>query len=312
MNTEVNDMFFRAPGKLLITGEYVVLHGAEAFSLPVRFGQSLSVRPVSGSPALIWNTMVDNKLWFEATLSIPDFVIGNTTDFPTAQALRTLLLNARFFNPGFLLKAERLEANSEVDYDISWGLGSSSSLTVNIARWAGIDPFQLHFRTYTGSGYDVASAYSGRPLIYSLKEKAPEYMEINFDPPFKDHLWFVYLGKKKSSSEAIAKFEKSRKKNMGDEIERISYITREIVKSTDIVKFTGLLQEHDRIISGLVGSIPLTEKMFRDFNGYAKYLGAWGGDFAMLVSSSSNEYVSSWLKKKDFKIWFPSHEIITL
>ena len=33
-------------GKLLLTGEYVVLDGAEALAVPTRFGQNLTVKQV--------------------------------------------------------------------------------------------------------------------------------------------------------------------------------------------------------------------------------------------------------------------------
>jgi hypothetical protein len=35
---------FYSNGKLLLTGEYVVLDGAEALALPTRFGQNLKVK----------------------------------------------------------------------------------------------------------------------------------------------------------------------------------------------------------------------------------------------------------------------------
>lgn len=310
MNSITNEIFFRSPGKLLITGEYLVLHGAEALSLPVSFGQSLRIKPVQGLPALLWKTIVVNKIWFEASLSIPELNIINTSNTSIALNLRTLLLNTRHFNPDFLTKNERLEAISELDYDISWGLGSSSSLTVNISRWAGINPFDLHFKTFDGSGFDVASCLAAKPIVYRLKNKLPEYNELNFKPPFMDKIWFVYLELKKNTSSAIKTFKKSRKNILNNDIEKISNITRNIIKSNDLKMFISYLQEHDSIIARLTGFLPLSEKEFGNFNGYAKYLGAWGGDFAMIVSTDPSEYISTWLMKRGFKTCFHFGEII--
>ena len=48
---------FYANGKLLLTGEYLVMNGAKAVALPTNKGQSLSVkyRP-SNNPKLYWKS----------------------------------------------------------------------------------------------------------------------------------------------------------------------------------------------------------------------------------------------------------------
>jgi len=38
------------------------------------------------------------------------------------------------------------------------GLGSSSTLIVNISKWANVDPFQVHKLISKGSGYDIAAS----------------------------------------------------------------------------------------------------------------------------------------------------------
>ena len=39
---------FYSNGKLLITGEYLVLDGAKAFALPTKFGQKLTIEETEG------------------------------------------------------------------------------------------------------------------------------------------------------------------------------------------------------------------------------------------------------------------------
>ena len=58
---------FYSNGKLLITGEYLVLDGANAFALPTKFGQNLIVE--KGSPQKIkWTSLdADGNIWFEDT-----------------------------------------------------------------------------------------------------------------------------------------------------------------------------------------------------------------------------------------------------
>jgi mevalonate kinase len=301
---------FHAPGKLLITGEYLVLHGAKALSLPVKFGQSLKLTQLSGIPALYWKTFIKGKLWFEATFSIPDLVIGNTNDFPIAYNLRDLFMNARIFNPLFLKEANTIQVVTELNYDIDWGLGSSSSLTVNIANWAGIDPFDLHFKTYAGSGFDVGTAMKSKPILYWLDDNKAHSTVIEFNPSFKQNIWFAYLGRKKNTSEAIDSFEKTRKRDLQEEIDKITQITEKICSSESQDDFIAHLKEHDGVISELTGISSLADRKFSTFRGYAKYLGAWGGDFAMLLSEKGGDYIRSYLLKKDIKTYFNYQDII--
>ena len=52
-------------GKLLITGEYLVLDGAKAFALPTKFGQNLIVEK-GNNEAINWKSYdADGSIWFE-------------------------------------------------------------------------------------------------------------------------------------------------------------------------------------------------------------------------------------------------------
>ena len=46
---------FYSNGKLLLTGEYVVLDGATALAVPTKFGQDLIVEEIN-EPQLIWGS----------------------------------------------------------------------------------------------------------------------------------------------------------------------------------------------------------------------------------------------------------------
>ena len=57
-------------GKLLLTGEYVVLDGAQSLAIPTSYGQSLTVKPIDESK-LIWKSLDENNnLWFEDIFTI--------------------------------------------------------------------------------------------------------------------------------------------------------------------------------------------------------------------------------------------------
>ncbi len=302
-------MIYRSAGKLMITGEYLVLEGAEALALPTRPGQSLVLTEITGKPQLAWKTYVEKEFWFEANFSIPDLAIGNTNDFPIAQSLRDLILAARELQPNFLTGEVKTEAVSNIEFNINWGLGSSSSLLVNVARWAGVDPYRLHSKVSAGSGYDVAVAQKGVPIVYSIAEGKPEVREVEFDPPFTENLYFGWLGRKSRSVEAVADF-REKEADVRKEVEEITSITHKILKSNNIVDFTRLINQHEEILSRVLKVKPLKKSRFSDFNGSVKSLGAWGGDFALFASDYPREYVSSYLKRKDIKSWFSYDDLI--
>lgn len=302
-------MTYRSNAKLMISGEYLVLRGAEALAIPLKLGQTLKVSEHSGSPSLTWKTFVKGQHWFDAVFSLDELVIGNTNDFPTAQNLREILMTAKKLQPGFLEKKNKYEAVSELDFDISWGLGSSSSLIVNIANWASIDPFTLFEKVSAGSGYDVAAAMAGKPVLYKINDGRREIKEVDFYPVFHNQLYFAYLGKKRNSAQAVMNFKELAEKDLANKIHDINAITQAMLSALELREFRKLMCDHEKIISGVLGIPPLSYKTLSDFSGDMKSLGAWGGDFIMLATDMPREYVVSWLRKKEMNVWFTYEDI---
>ena len=66
---------FYSNGKLLITGEYVVLDGAKSLALPTKFGQNLSVEKVDSNQLIHWVSYDhDGSIWFEATIPFSSII----------------------------------------------------------------------------------------------------------------------------------------------------------------------------------------------------------------------------------------------
>ena len=64
-------MNFYSNGKLLITGEYLVLEGAKSLAIPTKFGQNLIVEKIE-QRQLIWGSFTHTrKCWFEAVFDLP-------------------------------------------------------------------------------------------------------------------------------------------------------------------------------------------------------------------------------------------------
>jgi mevalonate kinase len=300
---------YKANAKLMISGEYLVLRGAESLAIPLKKTQTLKISEHIGTPSLIWKTYVNGQYWFDAIFSLDQFVIGNSNDFPTAQNLREILLAAKSLQPGFLQKKVKYEAISGLDFDINWGFGSSASLIANIAKWAEVDPFELFGKVSAGSGYDLATAMSEKPVLYKIDATGPQIRKVDFYPEFQDKLYFAYLGKKRSSVQAVNSFNALAEKDLSSEIHDINAITKAMLAATELREFRRLMKNHEKIMAGVLGIPPLSYKILSDFDGDMKSLGAWGGDFIMLATDMPREYVVSWLRKKEMNVWFTYEDI---
>ncbi len=305
------DQYFFGHGKLLLTGEYFVLDGSDALALPVKLGQSLSVRyEQSFSPRLQWRALNgQGDLWFEAKFEFWHFDLLDGEDTPEKSLLQKILRQARVQNPHFLREEVDVFVETKLEFPIKWGLGSSSTLIYNIAQWAYISPFELLFNTYGGSGYDIACAQSKGPIVYERKGHVPSWKLQAFYPPFKDSLYFIYLGVKQSSEEAIKLYEAKRPYD-SEVIAEITSITNKIIGSKTLSEFNLLIEEHEKIIVSKLGLERAKSRYFSDFWGEVKSLGAWGGDFVLVTSDRSLEETKEYFKTRGHHIFFTFDQLI--
>ena len=130
----------------------------------------------------------------------------------------------------------------------NWGLGSSSTLINSIASWAKVDDFKLLWNSFKGSGYDIACAQNNTAIFYQIKDKNPIIEQFNFNPIFKENLFFVFLNKKQDYKKGIAKFRESQK-DFSDELKRISELSDAFLVAESLLDFEKLIIEHEQIIS---------------------------------------------------------------
>ena len=296
----------RAQGKLLITGEYAVLDGAEALALPVRYGQTLRARPVQTAAILSWTSVdAQGNSWFEATFILPTLDLQHTSDPSTAQRLQDILLACRRQQADFLSTLEGWAVRMEADYPLPWGLGSSSTLVAAIARWAKADPYTVLFETFGGSGYDIACAFAAGPIFYRLDEHQTPCVEpAPFDPPFADSLFFVFLEKKQDSRIEIRRFRQSAPMPK-DWLEAVSDLARQCAAAQTLQTFAQYLRQHEQLLASALRRPRVQEVLFDDFPGVVKSLGAWGGDFVLVVSPLETEKTQQYFAKKGFKTCIP-------
>lgn len=301
---------FYSQGKLLLTGEYVVLDGAKALALPTVYGQSLKITP-NNLPNVIWKSFDNNDtLWFENEFQIKDNRIIALKNNDTTTWVLLLLNEAKKLNPSFLTTGCYVE--SHLTFPRDWGLGSSSTLINNIAQWANIDAFELSDNTFGGSGYDIACASAKTAITYQIKRKTNSktaYREVlvaNFNPKFKDKLYFVHLNKKQNSREGIKHYQ-TKNFNKPNILAKANMLTNNIISANSISAFNSFLHEHEMLIGNILNETPIKLKLFPDFNGYIKSLGAWGGDFVLV---SSQEDPKWYFNNKGYQTVIPYNDMI--
>lgn len=293
----------------MLTGEYFVLDGALSLAFPTQKGQRMVVRNTKSSD-LMWKSYdVENELWFSASISLYDFSAVKTNNEEVAKQLGKLLKSAVRLNSEFLNNWNSFKIETFLEFPNNWGLGSSSTLTYLVAEWADVNPFILHFKTFDGSGYDVACAGATGPLTYVLRDDSLHYEEIDWSPSFTKNMHFVHLNEKQSSNEAIDFYNKNvkRKKTIAKEITKI---TEDIIKCTDLQEFQDLLVKHEKIVGEALGRPTIQQERFDDFNGVVKSLGAWGGDFALAVSDQSSDKINNYFSSKGYETILSYDEMI--
>ncbi|NLX71756.1 MAG: hypothetical protein GXY94_00425 [Bacteroidales bacterium] len=295
---------FRANGKLLITGEYLVLQGAWALALPLNKGQSMSVETIKAAQ-LHWQAYSQGKLWFEAIFDNKLNVI-KSSDPAYSQRLQNILNMALKQDSETIEKMLGVRVRTELEFDPRWGWGSSSTLLYLLSTWLGINPYKLLDLSFGGSGYDIACAGSNKPIFYRrLPQQTPEIEEVTFNPPFIDRLYLLWLQKKQSSSSEVKAF-LQKDQALPEAIEKINTIGCAMLRSQSAEAFGLLMKQHELIISQILKRPTVKELRFSDFDGYIKSLGAWGGDFALINSPLPNSALCGYFADKGF------HTLISL
>ena len=275
-------------GKVLLTGEYVVLNGALSLASPTKFGQHLKFEE-NQSNLINWKSFnYDGNIWFECSIKNENLEIKSTSSKKISNTLIKIINHIRDYNPSFL-KENGSDILTNLTFDKNWGLGSSSTLISNLAKLSGVDPYILNNKIFSGSGYDIACADSISPIVYQLNKDQKTIDEVSFKPSFYEKIYFIYLNNKQSSISEIENYNKNRASD--SIIKEISNITSTILQCNSIEEFNKLIASHELIISNLISKSTVKETLFKDFNGSIKSLGAWGGDMIMATSyDDPNKY----------------------
>jgi mevalonate kinase len=302
---------FHAHGKLMLTGEYLVLQGARALALPLNLGQSLEVTTINDRNGMIhWDAYTPKGFWFASIFSKHDFTVHASDDMDKADNLSRIFNAIKSLNPNILEDANDYFFTTRLEFDKDWGLGSSSTLIALLAQWADVNPYEVLRQTMGGSGYDIACATASQSIIYRLENGSPIVEKIDFRPAFSDKLYFVYQGHKQSSGKEVKSFkERAKTMNFSSEVSEISNISNELVRTSSFNDFCALLSRHEEIMSRCLEQPPL-KSHYSDFQGVIKSLGAWGGDFFLAATELSEKEVKDYFCKKGLNVVIKYDDIV--
>ena len=297
---------FYSNGKLLLTGEYAVLDGAKAWAIPTKFGQYLRVSE-TGTKTIVWKSLDENgDIWFEVEYELDTMTELSSSHTEYSEKLRTILMEAKKMKAKFLTNATGYYIETELTFPKEWGLGTSSTLINNIAKWANADPYQLLATTFGGSGYDIACAQHDKPILFTLIKGVPKVQELNYSTKLTQSLFFVYLNKKQRSGEAIKKY-RALDIDSVKLSSTISTITDKLIAADTLEDFENLMMEHENVLSQYMKTPTIKSLLFADYPRAIKSLGAWGGDFILAAGDTSSMV---YFRKKGYATIIPFRKMI--
>jgi len=292
-------------GKLLLTAEYFVLKGAKALALPVRYGQKMKVKEGKKPGEIHWKAFALGELWFYCKLKTDDFQVLETSDMGKAKALSIIFQSIEKMDPSVDLSVS-WNFRHDLNFKPDWGLGSSSTLIANLAAWAQVDSFELNQRCFNGSGFDIACANARGPIIYQQHFPSEE---IELDYPFSNSLFFVYSGKKKNTRGDVITFNRE-KLVSDDEVLQMNLLTGLFAECKHFEQFKQLIKDHEQLVSVKLGIEPIKKRLFNDFKGEIKSLGAWGGDFLLVAADENEAQVNQYFSDKGYSVIFKWDELL--
>jgi mevalonate kinase len=292
----------------MLCGEYAVMEGLECLALPVNAGQWLKVweLPHTGNGKIVWQSKEpDGAVWFEARIDSDIMHVAETTDEETSKVLLHLLREVSQRNPDFFHhKTYRVE--TECEFPRHWGLGTSSTLVQLLAQWCGTDAFALQKAVFGGSGYDVAVAQLGKPLVYWLENGSPNWSPWHLDTTLTTDWWLVFPGNKQNSRKSLASVADKLKEMAAEPMLRgqLDMILRSLHEPKNKMMLEAGLEMWQALLSNILG----LSRAYDDLNispvkgGLCKWLGAWGGDM-LLVNNTMLEKEAETFKNMEQLAW---------
>jgi mevalonate kinase len=291
---------FQASGKFMLFGEYLVLQGSECLAIPLKFGQSLKVEDTE-QKYFTWNSISLGKIWFTVDFD-ENLQLISSNDEATAKTLLNLLQCIKQDKPHLFYETKQFTAIA--DFDLKWGLGSSSTLISLLAQWSETNPYRLLDNSFGGSGYDIACATAGSPICYNMQQHA--HRPVRLSPAISNKLLFVYSGQKQNSKSEVKRF--ANLSFSTNEVQKMNQLIHSVILSNDVESFETAMDESEQMLTKILQIPTIKSTLFQDYPYTVKSMGAWGGDFFMASFREENE-AKNYFRNKGFDIQFSYSEI---
>ncbi len=289
----------------MLCGEYLVTIGTEALALPVRKGQWMHVWEFDSisENRLVWNAIdCKGNPWLNEIFQLP----LHESNEECIGERGVLLSMLKQVPSSFWAAQSSYRIETQLEFERSSGLGSSSTLISNFAHWTGLDAQRLQQSVFGGSGYDIALAEVGKPLIFWLEKEQANWAPWKLDENLTSNWHLVFLGKKQNSRSSLLEVKDCLQKIQSD-----NFLKQQLKQVSDAVK---MAQEIPMLEAGLemwqaLLSMALGLKTpYQQFDilpirgGLCKWLGAWGGDM-LLVNQNFARKNAFFLEKYTVVSW---------
>lgn len=299
-----NEIFSNA--KIILMGEYAVMHGADAICLPLKTGQKLRVEDFDEG-VIGWKWTYGNEV-------LADLQIDAASLQPlrvnkgNSQWVSDLVRIIRLQNPGFVRNGGHSFIFENL-FPPQWGLGSSSATISSISRWAHVNAFMVNQKLMGGSGADIASTTASRWFLYRKKLPTPPVWDIPFNYLFPDNTWFVYSGKKEPTAQHLNTLDPIDENQHSVSWMQVNHFIYRFLAASTLPEVFKLVYEHELLIADRIRKEPIGNQ-FADFPGKIKSLGAWGGDFFLALSQQPEAWVKDYFYQKGYSTIFKWNEFL--
>ena len=296
----------------MLCGEYAVTIGVEALALPVSLGQWMYVWEFDspgGGDRLIWEAKEkDGSTWLNESFALPLETMEAETEKSSERDRSREVLHSMLsmVAEGFWKTGKSYRIETLLEFDRSSGLGSSSTMVANFARFAGLDAQKVQQKVLGGSGYDVALAELGKGLVFWKNAEVANWDAWKLSADLTSKWKIVFLGKKQNSRNALADV-----KGKLMEIEKDDFLMHQLQQVCAAVKMANqvpMLEAGLEMWQAILAMSLGLETPYQHFKfqptkgGLCKWLGAWGGDM-LLINDVFEESEREALKKYKIVDW---------
>ena len=301
-----------SPGKILLCGEYAVTVGVEALAIPVVPGQWMYVWEFDspgGGDRLIWEAKEKNgNTWLNESFALPLEAMEAEAEKSSERDRSREVLHSMlsmvaqgFWKPG---KSYRIE--TQLEFERSSGLGSSSTMVANFARFAGLDAQIVQQKVFGGSGYDVAVAELCKGLVFWKNGEVANWDKWSLSSDLTSKWKIVFLGQKQNSRSALSdvKAKLAAMKNDDFLMHQLQQVCAAVKLANQVPMLEAGLEMWQAILAmSLELETPYQHFKFQPIKGgLCKWLGAWGGDM-LLINDVFAESEQDSLKKFQTVSW---------